>query len=385
MYTKIIDLLNSYLASLEIPTNTLNPAEFQGILVKKLSNQNIIKDKRRIPAGSKTSSANQTHIDITGKNGMLFFFESLNNHTTDIQSIDVDLFMNNFRYLTQNDSQVINIVTDGTKYIQRSTVSNTALIDNSTILHSTAFKKYGHAGTQVQINIPDSEEVFSQFHKLAFEEDALVMLRYDYQHYLSLLIPSQLCVTLYSLTKTSGSQNVNYVALNPSYNPKIAHDLQKNHIINDFTSEIAETNQLQNTLLASATAGTDVEKMVKARISQGAFRRLLLLANNHKCQLCNVTTTSVLRASHIKEWSISTKEERMDSDNGLLLCANHDTLFDRHLISFDPNTGGICISKSLNYKQRESLNLSERFNICINERTKHYMKIHYQKFKDKEN
>lgn len=43
---------------------------------------------------------------------------------------------------------------------------------------------------------------------------------------------------------------------------------------------------------------------------------------HHHCNLCDISTTSVLRASHIKEWAQSSKEERIDANNGLLLCAN---------------------------------------------------------------
>ena len=79
MYRQIIDTLNQFLNYIHIPGTPLNPDAFQGILVKKLSNQNIIKDKRRINAGDTSSTVNQTHIDVTGKQGMLFFFEELNN------------------------------------------------------------------------------------------------------------------------------------------------------------------------------------------------------------------------------------------------------------------------------------------------------------------
>ena len=75
MYRQIIDTLNQFLNYIHIPGTPLNPDAFQGILVKKLSNQNIIKDKRRINAGDTSSTVNKTHIDVTGKQGMLFFFE----------------------------------------------------------------------------------------------------------------------------------------------------------------------------------------------------------------------------------------------------------------------------------------------------------------------
>ena len=83
--------------------------------------------------------------------------------------------------------------------------------------------------------------------------------------------------------------------------------------------------------------------------------------------------------------SESSREERIDANNGLLLCANHDALFDRHQISFNPETGNICISESIDEEQKSALNLSDSFNLSMSDRMKSYMQIHYQKFKAKEN
>jgi len=201
MYRQIIVELNRFLNSINIPGTPLNPDAFQGVFVKKLSNQNIIKDKRRINAGDTTSTVNQTHIDITGRQSMLFFFEELNNTTTASQSIDIDLYDNNLRYLRENDNSTRRIDTAGNTYFVRQTTNVPPhLTDWDLTLHSSAYKKYGHTGDQVQINIPDSEEPFTQLQRYAFQDDALVMLRYDYLRYMAILIPCELCNTLYSIT-----------------------------------------------------------------------------------------------------------------------------------------------------------------------------------------
>lgn len=385
MYNQIIDVLNKFLNYIHIPDTPLNPDAFQGVFVKKLSNQNIIKDKRRINAGDTVSTVNQTHIDITGKHGMLFFFEELNNTTTSVQSIDIDIYDNNFRYLREIDHSTNMTDANGNTYFTRPTTSLPPyLTDWDLALHSSAYKKYGHTGDQVQINIPDSEEAFTQLQKFAFQNDALVMLRYDYLRYVAILIPSELCDNLYSITNTHGNQNVNFVALNPSYNRVLARQIQYEIISNDVSHDDIDAITLQNTLNHNPGAGTDIEKIVKTRISQGSFRRLLLLERHH-CNLCDISTTSVLRASHIKEWSESSREERIDANNGLLLCANHDALFDRHLISFEPDTGNICISASIDTEQRNALNISESARIAISDQMKAYMQIHYKKFIEKEN
>ena len=384
MYNQIINILNQFLNYIHIPDTPLNPDAFQGVFVKKLSNQNIIKDKRKIKYGDTSSTVNQTHIDITGKQGMLFFFEELNSSSTSAQNIDIDIYDNNFRYLKEIDHPITRTDANGDTYFIRSTTNLPHMADWDSSLHSSAYKKYGHTGDQVQINIPDSNEIFTQLQKFAFQDDALVMLRYDYFRYVAILIPCELCDNLYSITDTHGIHNVNYVAMNPSYNPALAHQIQYDIISNDVSHDDVEIATLQRTLNNNPCAGTDIEKIVKTRVSQGSFRRLLLLERHH-CNLCDISTTSVLRASHIKEWAESSKEERIDANNGLLLCANHDALFDRHLISFEPDTGNICISASIDDEQRNALNISESAKFSMNERMKAYMQIHYQKFIEKEN
>ena len=311
---------------------------------------------------------------------MLFFFEELTDATTGMQSIDVDLFTNNFQYLKSIDAACETISPNGKTYFSRRDLFIHGLTDNPSVIHSTAYKKYGHAGSQAQINIPDPDEIFTQFHRLAFRDDALVMLKYDFFHYLAIIIPAKLCDELYTTTNTSGNQNVNVAVPNPAYDKTLARQLQEQHIFTDIALETNAVDALQSALLESATAGTVIEQIVNARVSQGAFRRLLLLEHNHKCCLCNITTTAVLRASHIKGWSESSKEERMDSQNGLLLCANHDALFDRHLISFNPDNGELCISETIDTVQKEALNLTASFHLNFSERMKAYMKIHYQKY-----
>lgn len=385
MYQNIIDELNKFLAQINIPADSINPDVFQGVFIKKLSNQNIIKDKRRIKAGDAASNINQTHIDITGEDGKLFFFETLHNSSTPLQNIDVDLYDNNIRYLNAINLARREVDPEGNTFFTRSSVTiPTYLPDNNDkLIYSSAYKKYGRSGEQVQINIPDSDEAFTQLQRTAFQDDALVMLRYNYFHYLAILMPVELCDNLYSITNTHGNQNVNFPVLNPNYNADNAYNIQHERVMRDVMSDEVDTEILQNALNNNPTAGTDIKKMTKARIAQGAFRRLLLL-EHHQCRLCDIATTSVLRASHIKAWAECSREERIDSNNGLLLCANHDALFDRHLISFEPDSGKICISSSLDEEKQQTLNLSTTTEITLTEKMKPYMRKHHKKFLDKE-
>lgn len=142
----------------------------------------------------------------------------------------------------------------------------------------------------------------------------------------------------------------------------------------ELEEEINEIQQFENLPIFQ----TEKERLIKGRIGQGKFKKLLL-DRECKCALCGVTDPRVLIASHIKPWSTSTNEERLDVNNGLLLCPNHDALFDKHLISFDLQ-GKIVISKTLDETARMFLNIHDGLRVKLNEKQLGYMKEHYQKF-----
>lgn len=147
MYRKIVNELNNFLNSIAVPGTPLNPDVFQGVFVKKLSNQNIIKEKRRINAGNTVSTVNQTHIDITGHQGKLFFFEKLNDSTTPLQNIDVDIYANNLKYIFEINSGVSKTDENGNTFFVRQTANIPSHLSSSgRMLYSSAYKKYGHTG-----------------------------------------------------------------------------------------------------------------------------------------------------------------------------------------------------------------------------------------------
>lgn len=119
---------------------------------------------------------------------------------------------------------------------------------------------------------------------------------------------------------------------------------------------------------------TEKESVVKARIGQSIFKKALL-AVEKKCKLCGVSDERFLVASHIKRWSQSNHKERLDVNNGLLLCPNHDALFDKGYISFD-NNGTILVTSTLDEVTNVFLNINKTMNIRMNEGQREYMKWH---------
>ncbi|MFD2924485.1 HNH endonuclease [Halobacillus naozhouensis] len=119
---------------------------------------------------------------------------------------------------------------------------------------------------------------------------------------------------------------------------------------------------------------TEQEQLIKSRIGQSTFKKALLNIEK-KCKLCGVSDERFLVASHIKPWSQSNNQERLDVNNGLLLCPNHDTLFDKGYVSFDKD-GTIMISDSLDEATKVFLNINETMNYKMHESQQQYIKWH---------
>jgi len=119
-----------------------------------------------------------------------------------------------------------------------------------------------------------------------------------------------------------------------------------------------------------------------SRIQQ-IFRNNLIIEFNLKCAICDKNLNELLIASHIKPAHISNVYEKLDKDNGLLLCANHDKLFDSNLISFDSSTGKLIydskIKNSLkNLDLHSELKLESKF---LTQKRREFLKIHNRKMK----
>ena len=79
---------------------------------------------------------------------------------------------------------------------------------------------------------------------------------------------------------------------------------------------------------------------------------------NDRCAVTGSETRDAIRASHIKPWSKSSDEERLDPRNGIPLVASLDVLFDAGLISFGPS-GKMIASSRLSTAERELFGIGE--------------------------
>lgn len=75
--------------------------------------------------------------------------------------------------------------------------------------------------------------------------------------------------------------------------------------------------------------------LTKIRVGQGSYRKNLIKKYHGQCIVTGISQENLLIASHIKPWAVCATNERTDVENGLLLSANIDRLFDSGLITFD--------------------------------------------------
>lgn len=117
---------------------------------------------------------------------------------------------------------------------------------------------------------------------------------------------------------------------------------------------------------------------------QAFFKDCLFYEFNHCCAICGVQIPHMLIASHIKPFrDCAHVYEAMDNNNGLLLCRNHDYLFDQGYISFDQD-GRILISspimKSSNFKAYQVPTDFKLNSKCMSDSRKKFLAYHQQKF-----
>lgn len=122
-------------------------------------------------------------------------------------------------------------------------------------------------------------------------------------------------------------------------------------------------------------AETESEVKTKIRLGQQKFRRDLIPLWDYKCALCEIELPTLLRASHSKPWKDSTDFERVDPYNGVLLCCNHDALYDKGFIAFD-GQGRLHISSQIPEEDYDIYSIRPKMKIARNENNKPYFKWH---------
>ena len=141
----------------------------------------------------------------------------------------------------------------------------------------------------------------------------------------------------------------------------------------EIPQAVQDCREIEHNQLISSTERT---ALIQARLGQGKFREKLIELWDGKCSVSGYNDPRVLVASHIKPWFLASNTERLDSRNGLLLTPNLDKVFDKGLITFDPdNNGKIIFSSSITMPA--ALGLNDKMKVSIfNAQTENYLRFH---------
>lgn len=138
------------------------------------------------------------------------------------------------------------------------------------------------------------------------------------------------------------------------------------------TSSFKEVEAIEEA--AGHLEGKEKRAYIKTRVNQDKFRKLLLKEQSC-CKICGMTQADLLIASHIKSWSDSTADEKLNPYNGFLLCPDHDALFDKHYISFE-DTGKILISESLSSETQRLMHIDSHIQVEFDKNTLPFIRYH---------
>lgn len=126
---------------------------------------------------------------------------------------------------------------------------------------------------------------------------------------------------------------------------------------------------------------TERSGLVTSRVGQGAYRKRIIHRWEYKCAVTNFNKLDILIASHIVPWSKATDHERLDVNNGLLLCPTYDALFDKHLITFD-NNGKIILSDQIEHAAYQKIGVTGKEQIHdLSRYNVQYLERHNEIFK----
>ena len=123
---------------------------------------------------------------------------------------------------------------------------------------------------------------------------------------------------------------------------------------------------------------TERSGLVTSRVGQGYYRQQVREKWSDTCPITGLSIPSLLISSHIKRWSESSNEERLDPENGILLSPNADALFDKHLISFSKE-GSLLLSPHIDQRILVRMGLDPDSEIEVTAGMQEYLQHHRDK------
>ena len=329
--------------------------EFEGALVKVLSDSNLNKAKKYTkPNGRKNG---QTHFDITGLENMKFFFssEAIEKFKEDKKKIEknitIELISNNEEYIKVLDSPIEvkkkNLEGKMCKFVERKVSELNIKYSDKKIHSSQAILKLGHnsQNPQVQINKLDNKDKFYKLRKIWYKGDRVILLKHrcNTDRYLCIIIPNIIIDEFKSLSNYKRGNNIITNETNNDLNTKIStssvdnikeeDELGTKDYLGISLNDIDESkfipkqqfpqHKSDNLLKEDTTkykSNTSKLKKGKDYLAEHARKKEIgdfgerLILHNEKLQLKNSDIEELRKKSEDVEWSSNEKGDGLGYD-----------------------------------------------------------------------
>ena len=151
--------------------------------------------------------------------------------------------------------------------------------------------------------------------------------------------------------------------------------LNKSVDLDSLVSAIEGIAETTEEVFAPGLTETERNYLRSSRLGQGQFRKDLVSQYGGKCPITGIEQDQLCVASHIKPWKVCTNAERLDSNNGILLSALVDRLFDKGLVSFS-DEGKVIVSPRLSTSDIAKCGIEQWKRLQLTDQSKTYMKYH---------
>jgi predicted restriction endonuclease len=159
-------------------------------------------------------------------------------------------------------------------------------------------------------------------------------------------------------------------------------------------SQVTALDEDLEQIYAESTDPTERTLLIKARLGQGKFRKNVIefWQIGETCVLTGISVRELLIASHIRSWrDCESSYDKLNGANGIILCAQADKLFDKHLLSFKHSHGNweTIISKRIDHVQLRRLGIesgmrlrSEHLSPSKESKVRQYLEEHLTYFNE---
>lgn len=225
-------------------------------------------------------------------------------------------------------------------------------LKQSTALKDSSIDKYARAVKTISEEMVDQKVIAKALHRMS---------------------PFELDVALSTIMK-----NDYFVDKNTRGNHMYSNALKQYRYFLNSTATSDDCNEYIESIKQDVTIPeTERTAIVQSRIGQGQFRKQLFDKYQGSCVITGINHPKLLVASHIKPWAASNNQERLQVDNGLLLSATYDRLFDSGLITFDRN-GKIFLSSFIGTENEKKLHLQAgaQYPLLITSKMQEFLEYH---------